>query len=911
MAHLVEACSRAGSELLSHLNELLGCRRGVDQLIYSSLQEEINNRYALGWTGQGLAVVTSLPWFGLKYHWTRNVGGSNVSLDRAFTQDIFDFKTTLAIKLVDGELGDHATFDWARSEDEDTIKHRFEIRSRFYDSLPAPYWRALWRKLPNPEDARNRRDAGIIRRYNNAIRRRQGNLRAYLTARTHALRWIEERVRFKNPEISKPFINIPEILDFNLGINSICRAAIDFLRLDQHVRVTDWISAHLIPPAYRISSGRTIPLNEVQLRHGKIVANINIDAYNIDYSLLEANCSIGEGSFIRLTPCSGNPYQGQTVRQLFNAGSTCVVEAIDWDAREITLEIRPLRASDNYRLRSIPHFGDEFVFDHATIDESPSDFVSHRVEDILLNNEQSPVYQWLDPVNPQIPAQVMLDETQISQFRIFLVNLVLPGGYRLDSDQVKACISGLNTRIQLLQGPPGTGKTNTTAIALLLRIMARASIGDVIFVAAHTHTAIDNLLQRIDEMESYFRQQASAHGLSMPNISLLKAVGSEYSSMPGGDVDVVDPKHPSNKIRGLQRSSVVIVGGTTASILKMWENRGARLRDQRASLLVIDEASMMVFPHFLALATTVDTSSGQIMLAGDHRQLAPIVAHDWENEDRPPVKLYQPFVSAYEAIHEIETKTSISESAVCQSALQYTFRLPAEIRELIRRLYRLDNIELEGRPQEYSGHLIEAVAEGWSRLWQEETGLYLVTHNERGSKLSNELEVRIIEHLLEASGTQPAKSIAVVTPHRGQRGLLRRRLVSFLDQSGGPIDIIDTVERLQGGQRETVIVSATESDPSAICSNTEFILDLRRSNVAFSRARKRLIVVCSESLLNFIPAEYEDYESTLLWKALRDLCSRELMSTNLEVNGSDHNIKVFTYLPSAEDGVLLDIKRES
>ncbi|MWR20477.1 hypothetical protein GN074_08065, partial [Helicobacter pylori] len=58
---------------------------------------------------------------------------------------------------------------------------------------------------------------------------------------------------------------------------------------------------------------------------------------------------------------------------------------------------------------------------------------------------------------------------------------------------------------------------------------------------------------------------------------------------------------------------------------------------------------MMVFPHYLALASLV-AESGQIMLAGDHRQLAPILTHDWEEEDRPPTVLYQPFVSAYDAV---------------------------------------------------------------------------------------------------------------------------------------------------------------------------------------------------------------------------------------------------------------------
>ncbi len=102
--------------------------------------------------------------------------------------------------------------------------------------------------------------------------------------------------------------------------------------------------------------------------------------------------------------------------------------------------------------------------------------------------------------------------------------------------------------------------------------------------------------------------------------------------------------------------------------------------------------------------------------------------------------------------------------------------------------------------------------------------------------------------------------------------------------------VIDTVERLQGGERPTVIVSATVSDPAAIGARAEFILDLNRSNVAFSRAQQRLIVVCAEALLDYIPVEAEDYESAMLWKSLRSLCSRQLAAERVD----GHTAQIFT-----------------
>jgi hypothetical protein len=142
---------------------------------------------------------------------------------------------------------------------------------------------------------------------------------------------------------------------------------------------------------------------------------------------------------------------------------------------------------------------------------------------------------------------------------------------------------------------------------------------------------------------------------------------------------------------------------------------------------------------------------------------------------------------------------------------------------------------------------------------------------------------------MHAAHGLPANSTAIVTPHRAQRNLLQQRLAAF-SAPGGPVGLIDTVEKLQGGERPNIIVSGTESDPASIASRVDFILDLNRSNVAFSRAQERLVVVCAESLLSHIPAEVEQYQDTMLWKSLREVCS-ELVG---EIDVDGHQVQVYT-----------------
>lgn len=318
----------------------------------------------------------------------------------------------------------------------------------------------------------------------------------------------------------------------------------------------------------------------------------------------------------------------------------------------------------------------------------------------------------------------------------------------------------------------------------------------------------------------------------------------------------------------ISSQGVLVIGGMVSSLLKLGLNS--------AAMLIIDEASMMVFPQFLALATLI-RRSGTIMLAGDHRQLAPIVAHNWEREDRPPMVKYQPFMSAYQAVDQLKTKV-ISDRSLITSSLNYTFRLPEQIRQLIAPVYRhRDGIELEGNHSKLlTGNSLPD--NPWCKIWHYPSSLLLVVHSESSSQKSNPTEVAIIERILAHRDNLRPNSVAIITPHRAQRTQLK----THLNEYKSLIKVIDTVEKLQGGECENIFVSATASDPIAIGKNVEFILNLNRSNVAFSRVQQRLVVVCSQSIINYIPAEIEFYEETLLWNNLRSLCSECLDTITVE-----------------------------
>ncbi len=883
ISNLIEACARGGSGLLRQLRQLLGCREPTEQLIYSCLRDEVDTRFGLGWTGRGLVVASSMSWFGSSFHWKRNVRGDEVNLDDLFEENLFDFKRGLAIG---------PNNDWVHPSNPDKRWEEFEVHSRFFDGLPAPYWYAYWNELPDPDSVEDTDVAEAIREYNRVDTRKK--IETYLEERTHALRWIEDRIRFRNDDLEKPPLDLYGIRDFTLDVEGAAAAALDFLSIDHHSAVTEWLATGFKPTTHRSSNGSTIPVSNVRIDADKIIrADIDLSGHDITADILRDRVSFSEDSHVRVSPCFDDPQQGQTPGQLLEGGRTCVIENLDWDKKEVEMELIPSGESKQYRLASY-YASDEYLFEYATIDESVSNYVAARVHEKIEDGRGNHVHRWFDPEEPRLPELESVDEETIEGLRDVLQQFDIGGGDTLLESQIEVILEGIDSRAQLIHGPPGTGKTTAIALASLLRAISELEKGDIAYVSASTHTAVDNLLNRMDDYRESFTQLCDQLGIELPEINLVRV--DDYNRNQANEgVETIETKGVIRELDNIRDGSITFVGGTVSSLLKLDDTLsgsatfGGDNREFFSPLLIIDEASMMVFPYFLALAELTDNNEGQFLVSGDHRQLSPILAHDWDEEDRPPVEKYQPSVSAFEAIRSLEEEGNLPGNSITQSALRHTFRLPPDVRRLISRLYEeRDGFQLEGKSSPLEGEVVQTEFSPLQRAWREESGLYLLAHDEDESRQSNNVEAAIVDRLLSAAEELADDSVAILTPHRAQRTLLKNRLENH--DGADSIHTIDTVERLQGGECENIIVSATASDPQAIVQNEEFLLDLNRANVAFSRAEKRLFVICSRDLLNHVAPEIEQYESSMLWKSLRQYCREPMGSETID----GHNLDVLT-----------------
>jgi superfamily I DNA and/or RNA helicase len=85
-----------------------------------------------------------------------------------------------------------------------------------------------------------------------------------------------------------------------------------------------------------------------------------------------------------------------------------------------------------------------------------------------------------------------------------------------------------------------------------------------------------------------------------------------------------------------------------------------------------------------------------------------------------------------------------------------------------------------------------------------------------------------------------AAAIGVISPYRRQNNRIRRSLAA-VDAWLAEAIRVDTVDRFQGGEREIIFVSLTNSNSGGTIGSLH--ADWRRMNVALSRARRSLVIV--------------------------------------------------------------------
>jgi hypothetical protein len=451
------------------------------------------------------------------------------------------------------------------------------------------------------------------------------------------------------------------------------------------------------------------------------------------------------------------------------------------------------------------------------------------------------------------------------------------------------------TPILMVQGPPGTGKSYSTAFAIFARIQSamRAGQGYRVFLSCKTHAATDVLLknvldvqQKLRDLRAKDRKLFDTHfDKRLLDVPLYRVAPKEppLEGIIPLTKDRDKPKGEPKNVEVLLQSNYCVAGMTPGGIYDIIKERwgsGEKLfGHELCDLLVLDEASQMNLPEALMAALPLKAEA-PVIIVGDHRQMPPIVKHDWDTEARRTFRQYQTYRSLFDTFRLQDPPPPIIRFAE-------SFRLHATMAEFLRReVYRHDGIEYHSKMTELltaHSHDDDFTAAVLDPAYP----LVVVVHDEAASQVCNPFEQSLIGPILRTLadkakyGLDPAEGLGVVVPHRAQRAALQQAFpeLSVIDLTTGlpARSAVDTVERFQGGERTVVMVSATESDRGYLLASAGFLLDPRRLTVAVSRAKRKMILVASRSIFSLFSPDEETFTNALLWKnLLAKTCTKQL-----------------------------------
>ena len=464
-------------------------------------------------------------------------------------------------------------------------------------------------------------------------------------------------------------------------------------------------------------------------------------------------------------------------------------------------------------------------------------------------------------------ARMRTASGRTKKLRDVLLHQVVPGGHPpafaesqpvkffslLNPPQQDAVEFALSAKdVAIIHGPPGTGKTTTLA-ELIYQAVDR---GETVLACAASNTAVDNLLERLVAMMPHVlrvghpaRVFESLRGHTLdervaadPSTEVIREMRREVQQLMreasrdfrGKDGHRRRQQIKSEagqlrgQIRGLERSIIRGVLDRADVVCTTTTIDDELLGDRHFDTVVIDEACQGTLPSVWQAVSRGD----RLILAGDHQQLPPTVLSDTASAAGMKRSLMQRLIESDgdPIFRRLKVQYRMHQSIMAFSSDHfYEGDLIADVSVREHRLCDLDGVEESPLTRESLLFIDTAGAQYEDQL--EPDG-----QSKRNPKEAA-LVVRFVKELTDA-GVNP-EQIAIIAPYAAQVRLLRNRLDDRNLE-------VDTVDGFQGREKEAVVISMVRSND---IGEIGFLADARRTNVALTRAKRKLIVIGDSATL--------------------------------------------------------------
>lgn len=417
----------------------------------------------------------------------------------------------------------------------------------------------------------------------------------------------------------------------------------------------------------------------------------------------------------------------------------------------------------------------------------------------------------------------------------------------LNESQAVAVQTVLEAReVAVVHGPPGTGKT-TTLVEAIIETLQRE---EQVMVSAPSNAAVDwislqlmrrgvsvvrvgNPLRISDEMlDCSYERRYAAH----PDYGELWSIRRLLREQAGGNGKESKREHLrklnarkleleikiENEVFGQARVVACTLIGASYQVLE----------HRHFSTLFIDEAAQALEGACWVAIGKCD----RVVFSGDHQQLPPTI--------KCPA-------AAHGGLEQTLMQKVVREKPECVRLLRVQYRMNRTIMGFSSEWFyggKLEASELVGE------RLVTPLdsAMTWIDTKNLEGG---ESQNQHTQSRSNIEEARLLIHTLRdyIDMIGPTKiadeqiDFGIISPYRGQVRLIRRllKMQHFFRKLRRQVTV-NTVDGFQGQERDVIVISMVRANDEG---QIGFLRDLRRMNVALTRAKMKVIIVGNSETL--------------------------------------------------------------
>jgi superfamily I DNA and/or RNA helicase len=398
--------------------------------------------------------------------------------------------------------------------------------------------------------------------------------------------------------------------------------------------------------------------------------------------------------------------------------------------------------------------------------------------------------------------------------------------------------------VAIVHGPPGTGKT-TTLVEAIYETLRRES---QVLVCAQSNMAVDWISERLvdrgisvlrignptkvnDKMLSFtYERRFEAHPDYPQLWSIRQAIRKLRQERKRRD-NSWHQKMDRLKSRAVElelRINSQLFGEAKVIASTLTGSASHLLSGQKFGTLFIDEAAQALE----AACWIAIRRASRVVLAGDHCQLPPTVKSIAALKGGLGTTLMERIVARKPSVVTLLTVQYRMNEQIMRFSSNWFYdgRVESAPEVKYRGILDYDN-PITWIDTSESDAKEEFVGESFGRINKTEAELTLDALKNYFTKIGRQ---RIADEHID---------VGVISPYRAQVQLLRRmvRKAEFFKPYRGCITV-NTVDGFQGQERDIIVISLVRSNDDG---QIGFLSDLRRMNVAITRARMKLIIVGS------------------------------------------------------------------